>query len=249
MVQEAASDRLAGVQWWKVLALGTVLLWFAMPTEGVEAVRCSFDPRCTCIEWTWNDSTMFEIRCPDEGAGGNGWARRSPSGGSPDIVEPGGSFRGNGQLAGSVPQAGSASHDQMVLINSAMSLAIQKLRNVPECAALFDNSPLPLSGETVLRKIDWLNGQSVQQFNRCTEPDGPAAYYADVGKHVPRIYVCDRIDRYTRQGLATLLIHEALHVAGQGEDWSPTAGPGDYPNAVGISFVVGDACNLEVLFH
>ena len=247
MVQEAAGDRLAGVQWWKVLALGTALLWFAAPTEGVEAVRCSFDPRCTCIEWTWSDSTTFEIRCPDEGAGGNGWARRSPTGGPPDILDPGGSFRGNGRLAGATPQAGSASQSQMTKIRNAKSKAIAALRNIPECAALFENSPLPLDGVTVLNKIDWLNGQHIQPYNRCDEPDGRPAYYASPGKHVPQIYVCDAIRDFRDEAVATLLIHEALHVSGQGEDWTEAAGPGNYPNSLGISFVVADACNLPVL--
>ncbi len=247
MVQATASAQLAGIHIWKVLGLGAIWLLFALPVEAVEAVRCSFDPRCTCIEWTWNNGTTFEIRCPDEGSGGNGWARRSPTGGPPDIIDPGGSFRGNGRLAGATPQAGLASQRQMTKINNAKNKALDALRDIPECAALFENSPLPLDGVTVLNKIMWLDGQHIQPFNRCDEPDGRPAYYASPGKHVPQIYVCDAIRDFRDEAVATLLIHEALHVSGQGEDWTETAGPGNYPNSLSISFVVADACNLPVL--
>ncbi len=247
MHQVAASARLARIRLFKVLGLGALLLSIALPTEAVEAVRCSFDPRCTCIEWTWNNGTEFEIRCPDEGSGGSGWARGGSGTEAPEILDAGGSFRGNGRLAGATPQAGSASQGQMTKIRNAKSKAIAALRNIPECAALFENSPLPLDGVTVLNKIDWLNGQHIQPYNRCDEPDGPPAYYASPGKHVPQIYVCDAIRDFRDEAVATLLIHEALHVSGQGEDWTEAAGPGNYPNALGISFVVADACNLPVL--
>ena len=219
----------------------------ALPAGALEAVRCSFDPRCTCIEWTWSDSTEIEIRCPDEGAGGSGWARGGSGTEAPEIVDPGGSFRGNGRLAGATPQAGEVTGDVKRKIERAMTDAIEALRNIPECAALFTNSPLPLDGVTVLNKIKWLDGQHIQPYNRCDEPDGRPAYYANPGQHVPQIYVCDAIEDFRDEAAATLLIHEALHVSGQGEDGTEAAGPGNYPNALNISFVVADACNLPVL--
>ena len=99
----------------------------------------------------------------------------------------------------------------------------------------------------MLNKIKWLDGQHIQPYNRCDEPDGRPAYYASPGQHVPQIYVCDAIENFRDEAVATLLIHEALHVSGQGEDGTEAAGPGNYPNALNISFVVSDACNLPVL--
>ena len=229
------------------LFVASTLTVLAFPANALEAVRCSFDPACICIEWSWNSGTEIEIRCPSEGAEGDGWARRDPAGGTPDIIDPDGSFRGNGRLAGATPQSGEASQRQMTKINNAMSKALDALRDIPTCAALFANSPLPLNGVTVLNKIAWLDGQHIQPYNRCDEPDGRPAYYPNPGKHVPQIYVCDAIADFSDGAVATLLLHEALHVSGQGEDGSETAGPGNYPNSLGISFVVADACNLPVL--
>ena len=246
MVQVLASALLARLHLFKFLIIGAVLILPVLPTDALEAVRCSFDPSCTCVEWSWGSGSEIEIRCPGEGAG-SGWARREPGGGTPDIIDPGGSFRGNGRLAGEVPQSGEVTDGQKRKINRAKIRAIQALQSIPECAGLFANSPLPLDGVTVLNKIKWLDGQHIQPFNRCEEPDGRPAYYASPGKHVPQIYVCDAIEGFRDEAAATLLIHEALHVSGQGEDGSETAGPGNYPNALGISFVVAEACNLPVL--
>ena len=245
MIQAVASNMLARLHLFEILGSCAILLSLALPANALEAVRCSFDPACTCIEWTWDSGTEIEIRCPDEGE--SGWAHRSPTGGTPDIIDPNGSFRGNGLLAGATPQSGEASRDQKAKITEAMKDAIQTLQTIQECAALFANSPLPLDGVTVLNKIKWLDGQHIQPFNRCDEPDGRPAYYASPGQHVPQIYVCDAITDFSDEAAATLLIHEALHVAGQGEDGTSHAGPGNYPGSLGISFVVADACNLPVL--
>lgn len=236
---------------WSTEGLLKISLIFAVwmsavaSTHAVEATRCSFDPSCLCIEWSWDDGTEIEIRCP--GGSSSGWAQSSSSGGMPDIIDSGGSFRGNGRLAGALPLSGPASQAQMTKIRNAKNKALAAIQKSAQCAALFANSPLPLDGVTVLNKIAWLNGEAVQQYNRCDEPDGRPAYYASPGEHVPQIYVCDAIMGFSDGGAATLLIHEALHVSGQGEDQTALAGPGDFPNDVGISFVVAEACNLPLL--
>ena len=240
-----ASAMLARAHSYRVLGSIPILL-LALPVDALEAGRCGFDPNCICITWSWEAGSEIEIRCPDEVGVDDGWSRNAPNE-TPDIIDPGGSFRGNGQLAGSVPQSGQASEGQMIKITEAKKTAIQKLQGIPECAALFSNSPLPLNGVTVLNKIAWLNGQTIQQYNRCEEPDGRPAYYASPGQHVPQVYVCDAITNFSDEAAATLLIHEALHVSGQGENGSSSAGPGNYPNSLGISFVVASACNLPVL--
>ena len=236
-----ASAKLARIS--KALG-GTAVLWLvALPAEGLEASRCSFDPACICIEWSWDAGSEIEIRCPAEGAG-DGWAR-SPVNGHPDIIDPGGTFRGDGRLSGDTPQAGEVRGDTMNRIRNAKDRALTALQ-IPECAA-FENSPLPLSGETIVQMISWLDGDAVQPFNRCDEPDGPAAYYRSPGRHVLQIYVCqDPLNEFTPGGLATLVIHEALHIAGQTEDGTRPASPSDPPNSFAITYVVAQACNLPV---
>jgi predicted metallopeptidase len=56
--------------------------------------------------------------------------------------------------------------------------------------------------------------------------------------------VCDRFANMSTRDAAAILIHEVLHVAGQPEDQTQTAGPNDPPTTNQIQQRVKEACNL-----
>lgn len=70
-----------------------------------------------------------------------------------------------------------------------------------------------------------------------------AVAFEHLGQHEPIIYLCNGFFEQTPELGAQIIIHELLHVAGQSEDGTPEAGPGDPPHSVDISDAVAQACN------
>ena len=211
----------------------------ASPVLGVEAERCAFDPACLCITWYSAASARVEVRCPDYG----GWTNQTagPVSNPPTIEDPAGSFRGNGLFEGGFFHAPSVSLAQQRKLSSAIYVARDRLESL-RCAGLFQNSPLTENALWLLSKIQWRNGE-LDPAGFCTEPD-VKAYYRHPSVHEPIVYLCDAFTGQTLSEAATTVIHELLHVAGQREDDTWQAGPGDYPISRGITFVIEEACNL-----
>ena len=78
----------------------------------------------------------------------------------------------------------------------------------------------------------------------CDEPE-VAAFIPTNPPHQIIAYLCESFVLLNPRQAANVIIHETLHAAGQDEDRTASAGPGDPPSSPWISQAAGDACNLS----
>jgi hypothetical protein len=116
-----------------------------------------------------------------------------------------------------------------------------------QCTELFANSPMGTSGIDVLGTITWRDGTGVKDADNnvpCNNADAWTQIPPD-GRHARVVFICpSNFNSGTRNRRASIIIHEALHVAGQLEDSSGTVGPGNPPTSGQITANVTAACGL-----
>lgn len=247
---------------WRMCRLGLfVTITFAatlIPTPVQAAIRvtfCSGQPGCICIDWDRGSSSWLEVRCPS-GGGDSGWTD-DPSG-SP-IDDPGGGWRGPGGGQDSDQPGNILSPELSFAWNNAKESAWSKLRGdkncciagkiyfTPnECTNLFQGNPMGWTGADLVRNyIVPRRGEGVQGPDGTTPCDSASiALWTTCCSHDPDVLVCDRFVNSSFDEQVALIIHEALHVAGQPEDQTTTAGPGDDPTSSDIQATVREACGL-----
>lgn len=145
---------------------------------------------------------------------------------------------------------------QVAKLDSAKSQATAKLRfyRVPDlypptfvpttCTELFENSPLGKSGiDLLLNYAVFRNGEGVTATNGSTPCDrSGVSAWTTCCSHSPVIYICDEFASRSVSVATTTIIHELLHVAGQLEDGTSGAGPGNPPTSSQINDAVNAAC-------
>lgn len=226
---------------------------------------------CICIEWATNSGIYIEVRCTETSGGGGsggGWTPTPPPSGS--IPDNDGSFGGTG--AGIQPPAQAPPGTAVPLgtpatrLNNAIAAATGsagKLRlrchkdpltqvNMcweTTCTAMFLNNKLHMPGLQVAGSVVFRYGQSYSYLKNgqpafpCTNGSGTIAFVdPNRGPHDRYIFLCAPFFDFGAADAAEFLIHEMLHVAGQGENGTVTAGPGDPPNSNSITEAVSDAC-------
>jgi hypothetical protein len=120
-------------------------------------------------------------------------------------------------------------------LSVAFRLANQRLREVPECAQLF--ADLSADGLAQLRATRYQSVADTGGDRVCGRGLGAAAFTM---VNSPRTIICPAFDRLTVEGAAVILLHEALHSAGQTE-WplDPSA-----PNSGQLNRMIRVACDL-----
>ncbi|HEX7829230.1 MAG TPA: hypothetical protein VF787_06215 [Thermoanaerobaculia bacterium] len=211
------------------------------------------DNGCYCITWISGSSAWVEVRCPTDGIGRSGW---SHDGGPADGSS--GTWTGDGrqitapQSLPGMPLSGTTYSN----FTNAKGLATTKLRGTlvdthvyepNACTELFDNSPMEMRGIDVLATIIWRDGTGVRDADNnlvCSTADAWTMIPPD-GQHARVVFICpNNFNTGDRNRRAAVIIHEALHVAGQLEDKTGTVGPGDPPTTGQISANVKAACSL-----
>jgi hypothetical protein len=238
------------------IGLAASLLAVAPAAAKVKISLCG--PDCLCIEYDEDFGTHIEVRCNLSGGGGGegGWTTIEPGPNEPAPDGPG-SFGGDGDPGEETTPApcNPVPVARQPKLNSAISSAKTRLTRVgpPEnrqpttCTTLFRNSPLGMPGLTLLDPNAPFHA-IFRYGENCTLPNGDqpcnsgVAAAATCCTHSPYVYICDAFDNRTTTEAALLLIHELLHVAGQKEDTTTSAGPGDPPTTNQLNDVVRAAC-------
>jgi|GEM_PF-6250512 len=174
---------------------------------------------CVC----WDDGAESGIICPDGDDGGGGGGSDGGGGGGDSEPDGGGTNPG----AGSVP----LSPEQMQKLNAAKNRAKQRLEDLQQCGDLFKDLTLT-NGPGV---IDATTYRSHPNSDAC---GAGAAIWTQVGSL--NAYLCNSFINQVADMRAALVIHEAMHSAGQRE--SPQY-PG-YPTSVQLTNLVRTTCNL-----
>jgi YD repeat-containing protein len=175
---------------------------------------------CIC----WDDGAESGVICPEGGGGGGGGDTGGGGGGGGS--DPGGGGGGD-PGAGSVP----LSPEQTVELNAAKSRAKNKLNNRQQCRDLFSG----LANQDGIAVIDATTYRSYPNSSNCSTG---AALWTQVGSF--NVYLCNSFLNQSPDMQAALVIHEAMHSAGQKE--SPQY-PG-YPTSQELTNMVRAACNL-----
>ena len=225
-----------------VIGLFVLSVLFGEPAEA-HLSRCSFDPSCICITWSFESGSTIEIRCPESTGSPDGWAAPAQNPNSPpEIVDGRGSFSGSGHFDGPAFLMGSnTTFAQDRKLVAGKRIALRRLQELETCRALFANSPLTENPQWLLSKIQWRNGQNAPE-STCDEPDSVATHVGQ--SHNIQVLLCPSFVNLNDGQAAVIILHEALHVAGQRENGDGSVGPGNPPGSASISRAVADACEI-----
>ena len=124
------------------------------------------------------------------------------------------------------------SRDALV-VRAAFRIAFQRVLQVPTCTALFTG--LNKGGHTALMSTSYSSSRPGPERALCNR--GVLAVARAGGSE---IRLCPKLQTLSREGVAAILIHEALHTAGLGEyPVDPEA-----PTSEQITLAVLKACSL-----
>lgn len=120
-------------------------------------------------------------------------------------------------------------------LNEAFRLAAERVSDLRTCAALFDD--LGADGLACLRATRYQSVADTGGDRVCGRSLGAAAFTMVKS---PRTIICPAFGRLTVEDAAVIVLHEALHFAGQTE-WPRDP---DAPNGGQINRMVREACGL-----
>jgi hypothetical protein len=119
-------------------------------------------------------------------------------------------------------------------LNEAIPIALEHLRDHPSCRALF--ARLGADGVAKLNSTSYYPAGARQERKYCR---GGSFAITTVGGSA--VVLCRSFARLSDQRAAIILIHEALHFAGQTEYPSDS----DAPDGIGITKMVMRSCRLS----
>lgn len=146
----------------------------------------------------------------------NGWQDSPEDGGFPYLPGSNGSGSSGGG-SGSPTYGNPLTPDMQFEVNHATSTALDRLRDIPSCGALFADLNRT-DGVWVIQNTEY---RQWQENTRCQT--GGVAAFTTLNRL--EVYLCDRFASLSSSTQAATLIHEALHSAGLEE--APT-----YPDAM-----------------
>ena len=123
---------------------------------------------------------------------------------------------------------------EVFMLRVGFRLAFERVRELPECAALFNG--LELNGPTSLALTTYTAPQEAAERAVC---ERGAIAVTRAGQL--RIRICPSLLNLAKEGVAAILIPEALHAAGLGE-WPVDP---DGPTSGDITRAVLEACALS----
>lgn len=254
-----ALRRLPGRTGWRTLngkrgsRLSTLTAWCLVSLGGAfqAEARVEVSPcRCQesglaglCIDWEADRGAFLEVRCPSREPS-NYWARR----GAPEtpISRGAGTFLGTYSLSEKIrPYPGEVLRGALrSRFLAAHQKALNLLRYDDECRKLFEGNRLGLHPVgLMMEKIEYRNGEDAKSGRRRPCKEGIGAWVPSYREHSPYVMLCSGFRHLETLDAARLLVHEALHVAGQAEDRNGTVGPGDPPSSAKIDELVQRACD------
>lgn len=125
------------------------------------------------------------------------------------------------------------STDDALTVRVAYRMAFQRVLEVPACGALF--AELDLDGPTALSSTSYSSSRTGPERALCDR-----GFLAVARKGGTEIRLCSKLRTLAHEGVAAILIHEALHTAGLGEyPVHPEA-----PTSREITLAVLRACSL-----
>lgn len=234
-----------------------VAVFVALSTIGIDVRgsvnQCGPANQCLCIYWTTSAGGYLEERCPSD----SGWTTQPVV---PPI--PGyGTWGGDGTATnpptapGSPLPAGELSYE----VGSANSAAARKVHGdrvyddlsgkyiyePTPCTDLFYGSKFNEDGWSLLNYyISYRYGEGVRDSHGSVPCASGAAAWTECCNYQKYVFICDAFKNMSASTQQAILIHEAMHVAGQLEDGSSTSGPGDPPNTSEITSTVRAACGM-----
>lgn len=234
-----------------LFAMALTVMFNAVPAEAGEArvYWCSSEDnvKCVCVDWDVEGGGYIEVRCPPGGNTSGGWLRGNSAGPgwSPtDLVNPNGTWDPNQQFKFPSFLGTTLEPEMATAVTTAKKVALYRLENDPECAALFANNPLNKTPRQILSAISWRDGQYMKDGHGRNICDQGVifAFTSQEAGHA-EVYICPVFDQLDAASQAAVVIHEALHVAGQTEErGSNASGPGNEPSSWQISNLVAKAC-------
>lgn len=242
----------------RCLVVATIVLPGMMAHGGVSL--CQNDASCVCVWWTHSTGYYEEVRCPSDASWwdpSQPWEYRWGDGtwggpGVPPTNDP--------SLGCPIPEAFeseflSAKGDAIIALKGDRDW--DPIRNKPiwvpnACSDLFYGSGFEENGSFLLGNyIDFRYGEGVAHPDTgqipCDDP-GTAAWTfgpLDSRPHSRNVMLCGSFFASNYNDRINILIHEGLHVAGQGE--APPSGPGNPlgpPTPEDLYQTIKDACNL-----
>lgn len=222
---------------------------------------CPNNPGCVCVTW-WIDPTFYvEERCS---GGTGGWVPAPPPPGSPPNGD--GSWGFSTTWGSSPPPQTPPFNDfQNGRITTATEVAKRmvapkkiKPPDITEphyfvqttCTALFWNNRLGVDSQTAFNAARFVNGTGYrtvvngQLVDGCSALSGTTYAFVDPnrGPNDRYIFLCPSFFGIAPPDNALMMIHEVLHITGQTENRTSSAGPGDPPSSAGIQAAVEAAC-------
>ena len=227
------------------LAASFLFLMLPFSAEAATVEFCGEGNSCICITWSRASGDYIEVRCPHV----NGWTnnRASWNDATGTLVNEDGSWGGNGTMQD--PTSGELEGSTVSgLLSIKVIDAIAKageLLQEPKCRKLFDGAPLTTNPTNlILENMIKRNGEGVEGPGGVTPCDSSSIkVWTTCCSHTPVLYFCNSFSSVNALQAGRLIIHEALHVAGQRENSSASAGPNDPPNPSGINSAVSKACS------
>ena len=235
--------------WTLALSLLLENILTAQAASAATASRCGKQNECVCIDFSLDGGSYIEVRCPSVG----GWVPGDTYSGEPaDIIDQTGSYQGNGRLLDIIPRAQELPPSLNNYLGSIKPTSKTKLTYDKDCKNLFEQSPVDkvsnLSGLEIFNKIDFRYGENFTMsdgFRPCSI--GATAFVDPNRMHEPQVFLCDKFFGQPKEAAAGILIHEAMHIAGQGENSSSGgADPWKDPHSYAIRQVVASACDLPM---
>lgn len=237
-------------------SMACVILYPSVADAG-KAARCGAQNECLCIDWSFEAGSYIEVRCP---GGGNtdGWISGQAGPNNPptwdgdpdDLTNTRGSWDPNIDEIEFPPGRGSAPRERMKdTLNAGKRIALERLEQDAECKALFQGNPTGHSGIDTFRMISWRDGNGMYPSSQDPCDQGLVFAWVDASSEKAEAYLCYEFQFLKKDLAAAVLIHEALHIAGQDEDQTSWSGPGDPPRSMDISQIVANACNLPEVFY
>lgn len=236
------------------MKIARLLLLALLAFPAISNAMVSLCGECVCIYWTTSSGGYLEKRCPQSA----GWVTNP----NDPIDDPGGSWGGGGAI-----QQPQSPHPGNTILAGELSMELDRAKTDAqaetrgdrvfndgtgkyeivenECSDLFNASPLDMRGPEVLANIIWRGGEGVNDASGNAPCDQPGtALWTTCCSHSPYVFVCDSFKSLPSSTQTAIVIHEAMHVAGQLEDQDSTTGPGDPPNSTQITDQVKAACGL-----
>ena len=231
-----------------VMALITLVC--ATQTSSATVSQC--DPGCICIYWSSGGTGWQEVRCP----GNSMWIDTSPINPGPSV--PGGSWGGSGTPTNPSTAPGDPLTPQLLMAVNNANISASKLVHgdrifndvtgkwewtPTNCTDLFQGSKFNEQGWSLMQNyIEFRSGVGVQDASGQVPCSNGAAAWTTCCQNTKYVFICGSFSAMSFADQQAVLIHEAMHVAGQTEVPGGSGTPSSSPSSQEITAAVKAGC-------